>query len=656
MRSARRYGKEELATIPTKEKTMPHKKRLETSIASTTNKEVIQKAVDSSLNGLIQFVSPKDISAHPELRQLQAINQIVEKRIRSVAPLVTDIILSINERAEVVRSTAYRELVTAENIQWRNEDEPMVEHGVRVCVDAGVPREAVAGGDGVHMGRSLAGDDNFSFSATRHTFRLDQSTFLKRMIHNHRDGQRTILEILIEHTHCGRRGQMIANHHTSNEISHLYKIVFNNLTALLPEFTDDLYSAEAGLKRISESWKNGNMVKDGGAWAGILVKIAQRQAYNQIAEGFIPVIPIEIFDKMNGDLIVGVDTMKALTHPKVLAEGGYTDEALKELAQEGTVFSLEFELGSLEQFLSDKLKVKKGAYTFNDLQTKWLEVKQSFLNITDTLWALYKSEDEGTNALKEMVHKFLSLSLGPVKKSLDVVEDDSAIDGITSDLMIRRQVHHLFRVLAYAWSLDTITRGNPPGNHIEDHLATGDSAVLGVTTHLSLGQGDLQPPTVSEFITGYSVLMHSKPGHDGLPVVVVMKHDTSQPDDKSLTTEETERASADFKELLKLWPYVVVGDIVPVIAVRGKDHGGVNRLALSVILSFGDIVSLSEQRGELAKFVPASNSQGKVVSVPASEVLKAGVKAGNDLRAFRENVKQIADNFSSPEVQNRFNM
>lgn len=651
----RKAGKVEREKPDFKERRMPHKKRLETSIGSTTEIEVIQRAVDSSLSGLIQFVSPKDIASHPELRHLHAIKHIVEERIHSVGLLVTDIILSINQRAEVVRSNQYRELVRAENTQWRDEDEPMVEHGVRVCVDAGVPREAVAGGDGVHMGRSLAGDDNFSFSPTRHTFHLDQSTFLKRMIHNHRDGQRTILEILIEHTRCGRRGQMIANHHTSNEISHLYKIVFNNIMALLPEFTDDLYVVNEGLKKIAESWAGGNMVKDGGAWAGTLVKIAQRQAYKQIAEGFTPVVPIEIFDKMNGDLIVGVDTMKALTHPKVLAEGGYTDEALRELAQEDTIFSLEYELGSLERFLSNNLTVKKGQHTFEDLQNQWIVVKQSFLDITESLWELYQSDEQETAPFKEMVHKFLSLSLGPVKKSLDSVDNDSDSDGITADLMVRRHIHHLFRVLAYAWSLDTITKGNPPGNHIEDHLATGDSAVLGVTTHLSLGQGDLQPPTVNEFITGYSVLMHSKPGHDGLPVVVVMKHDTSQPDDKSLTTEETERASADFKELLKLWPYVVVGDIVPIIAVRGKDHGGVNRLALSVILSFGDIISLSEQRGELAKFVPASNSQGKVVNVPASEVLKAGVKAGSDLRAFRENVREIADNFSSPEVQSCFN-
>lgn len=626
---------------------------LETLIAGTTDKETIVNAVRASLYGLVQFISPKDIGLHPELRGLAQIADIVAERVKSVEPLVADIIFSINQRAQMVDSEEYKDLAGRENLQWRSEAEPILGHGVRVCVDAGVPREAVAGGDGVHMGRTLAGDDSFSYSKTRGVFFLDQSTFLKRLIHNHRDGVRTILEIFIEHTNCGRRGQMIANHHESNDIAHLYKIVFANLLALFPEFIDSPQAVNQGLTQIMDSWTQGKMTKDGGVWAGILVKIAQRQAYKQIADGFTPVIPIEIFDKMNGNLIVGIDTIESLTHAQVLSEGGYTEKALEDLSQEGVIFSLKHEVASIKDLLSNGLKVAQGLHSFDELQNNWLVVKKSFFNVTEDLWNMYNSQDKKYDGLKKMVDKFLQQSLGPVAETLEEVDRKSGVDNITSSLMMRRHVHHLFRVLAYAWVLDTFTRGNPPGHHIEDHLATGDSAVLGVTDHLSLGQGDLQPPTVFEIATGYSVLMHSTPGQDGLPVVAMMKHDTSQPDAKSLTTEETERASADFRELLKLWPYIVVGDIVPIIAVRGKARGGVNRLALSVILSFGDIIKLAEHRDDLAKFVPASNSQGKVVNIPASMVLTAGINAGKDLRVFRAEVKKIADNFSAPEVQKK---
>ena len=52
------------------------------------------------------------------------------------------------------------------------------------------------------------------------------------------------------------------------------------------------------------------------------------------------VAPIEIFDKLNANLIVGADSLSALTHPIVLKEGGYTAKALDELADKGIIFSL----------------------------------------------------------------------------------------------------------------------------------------------------------------------------------------------------------------------------------------------------------------------------------------------------------------------------
>ena len=148
--------------------------------------------------------------------------------------------------------------------------------------------------------------------------------------------------------------------------------------------------------------------------------------------------------------------------------------------------------------------------------------------------------------------------------------------------------------------------------------------------------------------------MHSEPGEKGEPVVEVMKHDTNQSDLKPLTTEETQRAMDDYAELLKLWPYIVVGDIVPVIAIRDKNHGGISRLALSIILSFGDIVDLEARKGRLPELVPASNSAGEVVQIPASLILEAGVEAGSDLKKFRKQVREIADNFSDPVTQKRF--
>jgi hypothetical protein len=635
--------------------------QLDTLISGSQDKEIVERAVDSFQKGFLQFIYPQEI-ARTHLKDLLKIREIVIRRIESVSPLITDILITINKRAAIIDSPEYRELITIEAQQWRSTEEPHLEHGVRACVDAGIPREAVAGSEG-HMGRSLAGDDELDFVVAKGRFSLSASTFTKRLRHNARKGVRTMLEIFVEHTGCGRRGQMIANlgtehaHEHEDNVSRLYSLVLdkNNIQALVPEFSESPVKVTRALDQIQAAWEKGGMTKDGGTWAGMMVKVAQRQAYRNIGQGMTAVVPIELYDKMNGNVLVGLDTISAFTHTEVLHEGGYTASALETLVQEGLVFSLKHEVEKIHALLSAEISVHQGENTFEDLQADWLNVKTKFVSVTETLWRLsYDKNSEAGEALRVMVQKFLALSTANIGADLEKVDAEKGSNGAGSELMMRRLAHQLFRALAYAWVLDTFNRGNPPGKHMEDHLATGESAVLGVKEHLPLGQGDMQPPTVSEMITGYSVLMHSTPGEEGRPVVVVMKHDTYQADENALTTEETQRAMDDFAELLKLWPYVMVGDIVPVIAVRDKNHGGVSRLGLSVILAFGDIVDLAARKGRLADLVPASNSLGKVVQIPASLVLQAGVEAGADLKLFRKTVQQIANQYSDEVTQFHF--
>src|SRR5258708_4106059 len=122
---------------------------LDTLISGSPEREVVERAVQSYIQGLSRFVSPAELNESP-LVILAKIKDVVGMRIESVAPLITDIIVSINERAEAVNSGAYKQLVLEENRQWKNPDDPDLEHGVRACVDAGIPREAVVGSEG-HM-------------------------------------------------------------------------------------------------------------------------------------------------------------------------------------------------------------------------------------------------------------------------------------------------------------------------------------------------------------------------------------------------------------------------------------------------------------------------------------------------------------------------
>lgn len=600
-----------------------------TTIHGTLDKNKIGDAVKHYIAGHLSFINPDILNKSNKkyFLELSELNAVFKRRIESVIPQLTDILWSINNRAGVIKSREYLELSAREQESWSKSETVDFEVGIRACVDAGLTREAVAG-TGAHLGRSLAGDDDLIFVSELNEFRLMESVMKKKLIHAGRGGRKEFLEILIEHTGCGRRAQMIANLDANSGVTHNFDLVFKHIACLIKN--------DSNAKLVDKIWPE-KMSGDGGAWAGMWIKIAQKQAYQAIQETSL-IMPIMLYDKMNGNVWVGLDNEEVLFDPMVIENGGLTQETLSALVKEGKIWSLKNEINEWDKTLS-KLTVKKGKYTFADLQNNWLEVKKSFIQVSTEMWQ-YSEE------FKSSIDRYLKLSK---------MED-------AGDCIKRRYIHQLFRMFAYVWVLDTFERGNAPGKHMEDHLASGESAVLGVKEHLPLGQGGLQVPTATEFFTGRSVLLHSTPGKEGKPIVVLMKHDTSEVDENPLSGEETQRAMDDFTELLKLWPYIVVGDMVPVVVVRNKQYMGISRLALSIVLAFGDIVHMAANErvrlgdrdisyGSLAEIVPASNSKGEVMLVPASEILRVGIEAHDNLFEFRKLVTVVADNYSDEIVQ-----
>lgn len=589
-----------------------------TTIHGTIDRKIISDAVVHYLKGLLSFVSPTYLSdsKHKLFAEAGSLKNIVEKRYVGISEQIVDILASINKRAITILSSDYKNLANLEQELWLQGEKLDFEVGIRACVDAGLTREAVAGTGG-HLGRSLAGDDDLIYVPEIGEFRLTQSVMKKKLIHAGRGGRREFLEILIEHTGCGRRAQMMANLDSHSDVTKNFEVVFQHLECIVKD--------RSTLEMIRKIWPS-KMKKDGGAWAGIWVKKAQCQAYRGIEETELT-IPILLYDKMDGNVWVGIDQDEVLMDPLVIKGGGYTKEVLGELAVNGKIWCLKNEMRNWGSIL-DNLTINKGQYTFIDLQHNWLEVKKKLIQICAEMW-------ERIDQLESSLTKFV---------------EHSGMSGARKSIR-RRYIHQLFRMFAYLWVLDTELRGNMPGKHMEDHLASGESAVLGVKEHLPLGQGGLQVPTATEFFTGRSVLLHSTPGKEGKPIVILMKHDTSESDQDPLSGEETQRAMDDFAEVLKLWPYIVVGDLVPVVVVRNKKYMGISRLALSVVLAFGDIVQLAANAGSLPDIVPASNSRGEVVLVPATEILRVGIEADELLPKFRDLVTQVADNYSNDTVQ-----
>lgn len=609
-------------------------KDLATMVGGVTEISTIEMATHAYFEELDAFAFPATIPLN------EALHQGFKANLQAAEPLVKRIMREINERAQVLSSANYRMLVSQDTALW-NSNGANIKGGELACVDKGVPKEASGLEDAV--GRTFAGDTTITFSPIRNKFIPFVTPTTKRMVHMIRSGLR-IPELLTEHTACGRRNQILSNETGHPDIPSM-DLIIKHLDALRSEFPDADDVITTNFESIRNLWngytREGVAVKtpDGGAWIGIMGKIAQRQALRELSTDIIP--SIKLYDKHNGNIFVGLDTLTALTHPVVLKEGGYTDTALETLAQEGVIFSFKNFTKHVEEEIVRKTTIQKGSKTFEDLQTDWLVTRKTLVEIVKALWNLYDHDDEVIVTMtNDYCEKMFSTLDGSAKPNGDIK---------------RWFIHQLFHSYSYAYLLNTLERGNPPGeHHVENHLAVGDHEV-GTKSNLALGQGDVENPATSEIFTGYTVLLHSKPGKDDAPVIVMIKLDTDRKTHQPLSTEETKIALESFKTFLNLWPYFLVGDMIPVVAVRGKEHGGVDRLALSIVLPFLDIPTLlTQEKNSLPLFVYALNSKGEVVYMPAKDVIEVGEKTKGDLHKFRQELPKVADIYSRPEIQESF--
>lgn len=616
--------------------------RVETIIDGSVDPDVIAQAIQTYIEGLQTMAFPPELAdtlgISGELGNLQA---SFTNRTEQIAALTKEIILQINTRALQLNNPVYKNLQIKDKSLWSKASDDTVLFGVLVCVDKGISGEAM-GIDISNVGRVLAGDIEFAYIPSKKSFYPMASALVKRLIHYGRQGKRTLVEPLIEHTACGRRGQILANEEAHGEIPTL-GYIFANLHALRAEFSpsptiDDAFQKITG---IWKSWPRQGVsvvTPDKGLYAGVIQKIAQRQALRQLKKDITIISPIEVYEKETGNLYVGLDTLQVLTDDRVQSAGGFTKAVLKTLSDDKTIFALSFYADSVFTDIESRIELRRGSCTYQDLQRHWLESLAQLVSVTEALWRLYEAK---APTVCDMVASYFKAFNGTS------VQEANAVD--------RRLIHHLFHVVAYAFLLDTLGKGHEPGiKHIEHYLATGDHEI-GSKPLIALGQGDLDRPSASEMFTGYSVLLHSSPGHDGTPIPVVIKMDTDRPGNKPMSTEETNIAFDDIREFLKLWPYFLVGDMIPILMVRGKHTGGVSRLGLSIIRSLGDMCTLLEQSDTLLpQFVPANNSQGAVVLVPSRSVIEVGITAGNDLKKFRNLLPILADTHSDKAIQRAY--
>lgn len=628
-----------------------------TIIEGTLKTEEIERAVALYLEGLAKLAFPANLHTSSRVpKNIDDLKPLFTRRIKYSTNHIKDIISEINRRAVDWHSEVFSRLLQKDRALWQTKTGKMVEFGVLCCVDKGIPSEAVVGVDGA-IGRLLAGDIEVAFIPTKKKFVAVASTLTKRLVHMGRQGIDCIVEPLIEHTACGRRGQMLANEEGIADIPSI-NYVISHAEALTSELPGKLEHNISKIQQIQSLWlsldrsTSGVKAKDGGTYIGIILKIAQRQAFKSLP--FIHLFsPVEIYDKYTGDMMAGIDRLEVLTDKDVIKNGGYTKEVLQKLVTSQKIFGVSFYMKDLKTILKKVSSFAPGSSTYADLQTRWLTTQEKLISITESLWKIYQSTAKDSFFIKKMVKTYLSFAFDD-QNSVGASFKLAPAWASYRESAKMRLIHHLFHVIAYAYLFDTFEKGNPPGIHIEDHLAFGDHAG-GAKSHLALGQGDLDRPSATEIFTGYSVLLHSIPGKTGIPIPVMIKLDTERLKEYPMTTEETSIAQEDFKEFLKLWPYFMVGDMLPVIAIRGKQNGGVSRLGLSVVLSFGDMVDLLEQpRSPLPPFVPANNSQGEVVLVPGEDVLICGIEAGKDLGKFRHDMAHVADRYSKPAVQESF--
>lgn len=641
-------------------KNQPQQLQLGTIIEGSVDGTIIEAAAREYTDGLIQLFFPPDLASHTKAIgiDLSRLQPVFKDKAELAARDVTGIILEINGRTKMQQSDQYHALNRKDKTLHRTEHKIPHINGRIACVDKGVVFEAVAGVNGI-LGRTLAGDIDITYNQFRKRFTAEPTVLKKRMIHTSREGSKFVVETLIEHTGCGRRAQMMTNDQGHGDVPSV-SYVFNHLDALGQEFKTGENETRDTLEVIKRLWDTyestgtGKKTPDGGLWAGIILKIAQRQALSNIP-GTTIVAPIQLYDKYNGNIYVGMDSQEALTDATVIQVGGYTRDALDDLAKRNIIFSLKHSWLEISETLSEKTQIREGSKSYNDLQKDWLTTQSSLVDIVEQLWKIYRNQDDDkSHVISQVVEAYLRKSLAQIKEI-----------PLGSDDLIRASLtHDLFHAIAYNYLLGTLVNqtGNPPGMaHIEDHLAVGDHE-LGAKEHLALGLGDIETPNAMEMFTGYSVLLHSTPGKEAKPIILMIKLDTDRSGTKTLTTEETRVAMANFQEVLKLWPYILAGDLVPMIVVRGKNSQGVSRMPLSINLTFGDVVDMlgsvryGNEKPYLPDLVPANNSAGEVVLVPSMDILKIAIESGSDLKKFREEVPKLADRLSSPEVQKRLQL
>lgn len=630
---------------------------LETVIAGVPERGVISEATRAWFDSYLPFLFPETMKKNRKLKAFCAMEPVVRARIESVKEFSDDIVAEINTRVQLLNDpdSPYQELVAREKRQWVGDDydidEVNVPYGELLCSDQGIPAEATAG-ENEAQGRILGGDGLITFNEDLNQFQLEPSPFGKKMTHQGRLGKFHKLEPIIEHTGCGRRMQLVDNIDSDNEISDLVRLVMDNLGALHSEFSGDEQKVSRAIETISSIWKQDNthMISDRGRWVGIIIKMAQRQAYKQQADtNFI--MPIELYEKETGDLLTGFDSIEALTHPAVIERGGFTPTAINILINEGIVFSTRESIAQIDQVgqinLEAELVVGKGSRTYDQLQHNWLEVKTNFVTVTENLWRMYRDNDPRYDQVRGMVNSFLNLSLQNCSQELSLV--DSKQQGVLSSQLVKQRLtHQLFHSIAYSYTLDTYELGNPPGVvHLEDHMAIGESSNLGAKGHLALGLGDIRPPTADEIITQRLVML-SINERVNEPLVLFLKSDTNSPADGEMSGEETGSIIQNMKTLLELWPYLLLGDIVPIIAVRGKENNGaIARIGVSVLKEMKDIVTLLYCKGFLPEEVIATNSLGDIVKIKAAAILNLGLQTGNDLLTFRKSLTKLADSNSN---------
>lgn len=608
--------------------------KVETIIDGSTDKHVIKNAIDPYIETLYEMATPVTLKNSLNLEEdLSGLQKRFLNRLNEVSEQVSNIVFEINNRAKLFLSREYTELVEKDKSLWQKFKGNAPLFGVLACVDKGVPAEAVVGPEVSGLGRLLAGDIRVSYIPSINSFVPIANSLIKRFIHYGRQGNSILVEPLIEHTSCGRRGQILANEHGHGDIPTL-GFIFDHVDVLV----GSLDSAQI-IKNLWLSWKcSGTSVitPDRGLYAGIIQKMAQRMALKSLKKDIKIISPIETYVKENGNLYAGLDNENILTDSVVISENGFTPTALENLANSKKIFSLQYHSQKVFDAILNRGKIDKGSKKFEDLQKDWLNVQKDLVLITETLWNVFNSGDK---FVKDMVNDYFK------------AWRSTSFSDLPEDLLT---IHHLFHIVAYAYLFDTLTNGNIPGmQHMEHYLATGDHEI-GMKKFIPLGQGDLDRPSSSEMYTGYSVLLHSKPGHEGKPILVTIKLDTDRIGDLPMSTEETNVAIDDLKEFFKLWPYFLVGDIIPILMVRGKTLGGVSRLGLSVLRSFGDMTILLEQKPSLLpNFVPANTSLGEVVMVPALDVIKAGINS-KTLKDFRSSMTIVADRYANPSIQAAF--